>query len=71
MHLGAEHPVTPVFRELDGSLERIVEARPARPALKLAGRGEERLAASGADEGAGPLFVIQSADPMGDGGLIS
>src|SRR5262249_47870920 len=61
MHLGAHHPIASIGRGFDRTLNRIVEARPTGAALELLLRHEQRLAASGADERAGTLLIVERA----------
>src|SRR5262249_38462246 len=61
MHLGAGHAVAVVGQGFDRALLRIVEARPAGAALEFLLRGEQRLPAAGAGEGAGALLMVERA----------
>jgi hypothetical protein len=53
----ANHAEAPIDRFSKGAFERRKKARPPCSALELAIVDEQRLAASRALEGAGPLFV--------------
>jgi hypothetical protein len=61
MHLRPRHAMASILGALHGAFEGIVEARPAGAAFEFFGRDEKALATSGADEGAGSLFMIQGA----------
>src|SRR5262249_34062882 len=60
-HLGTHQAIAAVARGFDRAWHRIVKARPACAALEFRLRHEQRLAAAGADEGAGALLVVQRA----------
>src|SRR3984893_780207 len=61
MHLRPRNAMASILGALHGAFEGIVEARPAGAAFEFFGRDEKTLATSGADEGAGALFMIQGA----------
>src|SRR5690606_34070243 len=61
MVLGARHGQLVVDPGIDRALDRGIEARPARTALVLRGRGEERRATTGAHEQAASLLVVELA----------
>src|ERR1700685_3568145 len=61
VHFGATHQMARVLAGADSSRHGSEEARPARAALVLASRVEQRLAAAGALEGAGALLRVQRA----------
>src|SRR5690606_37978586 len=61
MVLGARHGQLVVDPGIDRALDRGIEARPARTALVLRGRGEERRATTGAHEQAASLLVGELA----------
>src|SRR5215471_13808624 len=61
VHLGALHAVAVVRGGLDRARLRIVEARPAGPAVELALRAKQRLAAADTAERAGALLVVERA----------
>src|SRR5262249_32411969 len=61
MHLGAHHAEAAVGRRLDRAFDGIVEARPAGATLELLLRSEQRLPATGADECAMALLIIERA----------
>ena len=61
VHFDTRHPITSVRRLAERTLERIEEAGPASTALELAIGNKERLAASGARERSGPMFLQQRA----------
>src|SRR5262249_18405645 len=61
MHLGAHHAKAAVGRRLDRACDGIIEARPAGATLELLLRYEQRLPATGADECAMALLIIERA----------
>src|ERR1700752_80868 len=63
MAFGADHAVGAVLRFLDRARLRVVEARPAGPALELLLRLEQLLPAARASKGAGALLVVERAAP--------
>src|SRR4029077_10707395 len=71
IHLGALHSPTAVGGGVDRARLRIVEARPAGAALEFLLRGEQRLAAAGAKESAGALFVIERAAARPFGAVLA
>jgi hypothetical protein len=60
-HLGPRHAVAFVLGGINGAFNRIVEAWPTSATIEFLARSEEPLSTSGADEGAGTLFVIEGA----------
>src|SRR6185369_4467037 len=71
MDLGAGHEVAGVGRCVDRALHRCPEGRPARAAFVLGARFEQGLAAAGAAEGAGALFVVQRAGERPLGAMVA
>lgn len=69
VHFGADHPERRVGVGADRVVERFPEARPARMAVELGGRREQREVAAGARERAGPVLGVQRAAvrPLGAG----
>src|ERR1700759_915592 len=59
MDLGARHEQAAVVGGADGSVQRLVEARPAGAAFKFCLGREQVLTAAGADEFAAPLLLVQ------------
>src|SRR5207248_1208797 len=59
VHLGPHHEEAAILCCADRALQRRVEARPAGAAFELGIRGEQFLAAAGADELAVPLLLVQ------------
>src|SRR3954464_12888124 len=59
MDFRADHTVAAIDGRFDGAINRLIEARPSRPALELELGFEERLAAPHAGKPAGALFHEQ------------
>src|SRR5262249_3667456 len=57
MHLGPRHSVGAVIGGPNGILKRLIEARPARPALELCLGREQRQVAAGAGENAFAMLL--------------
>src|ERR1700730_8369392 len=71
MHLGPQHAEGAVFGLADGVVERLVEARPAGPALELGLRGEQRQVATGAGEDALAMLIEKRARARAFGPLLA
>src|SRR5262245_31927667 len=67
MDFGPDHQPRAVHAGPDRPIQRLPETRPARAAVELRRRGKEIARASGACEGAGPVFVVEGAaiGPLG------
>src|SRR3954462_6593857 len=63
MHLGAAHKEAAVFGLTHRTLQRGVEARPARAALKFGLGIEQRLATAATEKRAGALLRVQRTGP--------
>jgi hypothetical protein len=61
MDFAESHAVATVDRGGDGAFDGIVEAWPAGAAVGFEARFEQRLFATGANENAGPFFVVEGA----------
>src|SRR5689334_23959918 len=71
VHLVAHHAVAVVRLAFDRARQRIVEARPAGPALEFHLGYEQGLVAGGTAKGAGALLAQQCAAPRHLGAVLA